>query len=181
MTIPAAPSFPPILGESGGDRIVRIVRAFNGCSLLNRREDLAGLVCRGVDDESVVTWTTNCCTFALGVLAAAGCDFPALWVPLKNGMEFELLEDLGTYYQAWHIPSPGDVMPPGALIWYEISGENDDHVEFFLSAPDEHGGGGRTNNEITIGNGDFHTSWSRPIHKWLDPSSLRLPDAHVDG
>jgi hypothetical protein len=180
MILPA-PTFPAVLGESAGARIVRIVRAYVGCSLHVRRQDLAALVGRGVDDEAIVGWETNCCTFALGVLAAAGVDFPSLRIPLRNGFEFGVLVQLGNRFDAWRKPAPGDPPPPaGALLWYEIDGTNDDHVEIMLAPPDEHGGGGRPDNAITSGRGDVHASWSRPLHRWLDPEALCLPDPHVD-
>ena len=140
-----------------------------------RRGDLAALVGRGVDDESVVTWQTNCCTFALGVLAAAGVDYHGLKSPLVNGQEFGVLVALGVSLDAWRTPQPGDPPPPaGAMLWYRIAGTNDDHVEVMLAAPDEHGGGGRPDNAITAGRGDVHWSWSRPLHRWLDPDALGI-------
>lgn len=179
MILPA-PVVPFVAGETPGDRIARIVRSYAGCVALGahpvRREELAALVGRGVDDESVVTWETNCCTFALGVLSAAGVVYHGLQVPLVNGAEFGVLVALGVSFQAWRTPAPGDGPPPrGALLWYHVDGKNVDHVEIALDPPDEHGGGGRPHNAITVGRGgDDHWSWGRPLHRWLDPDALQI-------
>jgi len=177
MSVLPAPQFPPVVGETGGQRIARIVKAYVGCSLAVRREDLAALVGRGIDDESIVTWETNCCTFFLGVLTAAGLDFPALKVPLKNGEEFGVLVAIGDHFNAWRVPAPSELIPEGAGLWYHVSGKNVDHVEAVLAPPDGHGGGGRTNNAIEEETGDLHWGAGRPLYKWLDPSALQLPDA----
>ena len=181
MIVPV-PSFPPVVGESGGARIVRIVRAYAGCSLSVRRANLGALIARGVDEpEAVVGIETNCAMFALGVLTAAGCQHPLLQKKYVNEMAFAWLVQIGNDLGAWRLPAVSELIPTGAAIWYEIVGENDDHVEFVTEPPDEHGGGGRPNNEITIGRGDYHVSWSRPIHRWLDPEALGLPDAMAVG
>lgn len=179
MILPA-PSFPPRAGETGGARIARIMQVYAGCSLSSRRDELAALVGRGIDDESVVQWATNCATFALGVLFAAGCPFDGLKAPLKNGLEFSLLVTLGDHYGAWRIAVPSEYPPAGALMWYRIAGTNDDHVEIMLQPPDHHGGGGRAGNAISSEIGNVHVSVGRPLYKWLDPAAIGLPDAVVD-
>lgn len=176
MSVLPAPQFPPVVGESGAQRIVRIIRSFNNCSLSSRREELAALVGRGIDDESVVEWQTNCCTSALAILFAAGCGYSGLALPLKNGLEFELLEALGDYYSAWRTLAKDGPPKPGALCWYEIGGTNDDHVEWELDNGD-HGGGGRADNEITVEHGPVAQSLGRPMKAWLDPDAIGLPDA----
>ena len=55
----------------------------------------------------------------------------------------------------------------------------DDHYEFKLLASDEHGGGGRANNEITVEHGDWSHSVGRPLYEVLDPDGYGLPDANV--
>lgn len=179
MSILPAPYFPPILGETAGQRIARIVRAYAGCSLHHRRDELGALVGRGVDaPDDVVCITTNCATFAIGVLKAAGCQHTLLSKPYVVGMAFAWLVRIGNDHDAWR---PAELPPSeGAVLWYRLPDLNDDHAEFFLSAPDEHGGGGRPDNAITVGHGDIHASWGRPLHRWLDPDALCLPDAHVD-
>jgi hypothetical protein len=176
MIVPV-PSFPPVIGESGGDRIVRIIRAYDGCSLSSRTADLGALVARGVDEPAdVVRITTNCAMFALGVLKAAGCQHRLLDRPWQTGVVFAWIVQIGNDMNAWKPPTAG-LPPVGSALWYRIPGTNDDHVEFYMSAPDEHGGGGRPNNAITVGYGDIHSSWSRPLWRYLDPDCLGLPDA----
>lgn len=180
MILPA-PIFTPVVGEDSGQRIVRIVRSFSGCSLSVRTKELAALVGRGVDDESIAQWKTNCATFVLGVLFAAGCPYAALWKPIKNGMSFAVLVNIGQYYSAWRDPAVDGPPVPGSVMWYELPGENDDHAEFHLAPPDEHGGGGRGDNLISIGDSPEAFSWGRPMHRWLDVSCIALPDAIVTG
>ena len=180
MILPA-PQFPPVSGESDGQRIARIVRSFNGCSLSSRRADLAALVGRGVDDESIVTIQTNCATFALGVLAAAGCAHPILKRTYVNGMAFSWLVQIGNDLGAWRDPATDGPPVTGAAMWYEVAGMNDDHVEWCVDASVPiHGGGGRPNNAITVGPGPIALSCGRPLHRWLDPERLGLP-GWIDG
>lgn len=171
-----APDYPPAPGESAAARICRIVRSYAGCSLSHDRERLAALVGRGVDDASVVTWRTNCLTFSLGVLAAAGCPDLVLRKPLRNGREGEVIAAIAEAHGGWLDPQKEGPPVPGSLIWYEIAGENDDHYEWELDGG-EHGGGGRTDNEITIERGPVTLSLGRPIRGWLHPEQLGLPDA----
>jgi hypothetical protein len=51
---------------NSGDTFVELVRKYIGCSLLVRKDDLATLVCRGVDDPNqTVLIKTNCGMFSL--------------------------------------------------------------------------------------------------------------------
>jgi hypothetical protein len=178
MILPA-PIFAPVIGEDSGARIVRIVRSYVGCSLSNRCSDLAALVGRGVDDSSIVAWKTNCAVFVLGVLYAAGCPWPVLQRPLTVGTAFSVLVSLGQFYNAWKNPVTEGPPIPGAAMWYETPGDNDDHAEFHLGGAlgDEHGGGGRADNLISIGDSPEATSLSMPMHRWLDIQMIGLPDA----
>ncbi len=190
--------YPKIPGESAQDRGVRIVRDMAGCSLLKNRDKLTRFVARdGAESkpEDVVQWETNCAEFGVSYLAAlAGsledarklCALLAL--PIRNGQAFSVLVQIGDKLGAWcPAPKKGEPVPRAAIIWYEIDGTNDDHAEISLDPPDEHGGGGRAHNEITIAHGDEHESWSRPIHKILDITKIKfdLPGlaaiARVDG
>lgn len=167
------PSFQRIPGETTGQRIARIVRFYEGASLSNRKDELGALVARGVDDpNSVVGIKTNCAMFALGILKAAGVQHPLLDKPYVNGMAFTWLVQIGNDMGAWRTPDQG-TPPVGAAMWYRIPNTNDDHIEFMLTPPDEHGGGGRVNNAITIGKSDISTSMNRPLYKWLDPNALK--------
>ena len=185
MILPA-PSFSLVAGEAPGDRIARIVRAYAGCVPCGpvagqvRRVELAALVGRGVMDASFVDVATNCATFALGVLAAAGVAHRVLSEPTRPQMAFSDLVILGNDLFAWRVPGPA-TPPRGALMWYRLPNLNDDHVEVALDPPDEHGGGGRPLNAVTVGRGgDEHWSWSRPLWRWLDPEALGIPLAVAD-
>ena len=160
-------------GETGGQRIARIVRAYVGCSLSSRSSDLAALVCRGVCDESFARVQTNCAVFALGVLAAAGVVDPVLATPTAIGAAFSDLVTLGYRHVAWTAPQAQE-LPVGAWMWYRISGTNDDHVECYLGGG-WHGGGGRPNNAITAGTSSYAISNGRPLWRWLDPEMLQIP------
>lgn len=185
----AIPLFEFVAGESCGDRIARIVRFYVGSSLFNRRDDLGALVARGVDDPTeVVGIKTNCATFSLGVLAAAFGSVdaargahPLLATPYKNGMAFAWLTEIANAWGAWVKPVPGQIVPVGACMHYGTSGLNNDHAEWMLAEPDTHGGGGRTDNAVTLGQSDPHTNLGRPLLQWLDPEKvpLVLPDAYV--
>ena len=177
MILPA-PTFPPVVGEDSGARVDRVVRIYAGCSLSVRRDDLAALVGRGVDDESMVTWETNCLTFALGVIAACGSDVAELHEHIPNGREAVALDPLVKRAGGWAPYVAGQPVKTGSLMHYRsvpyrvnAAGETvyDDHYEFKLMAPDEHGGGGRANNEITVEHGDWPHSVGRPLHEVLDP------------
>lgn len=176
--------YPPVPGESAGERCARVVRELAGVSLSVSRSRLVQLV-GGAETTpaqalAVTTWRTNCASFSLGVLRAVGCPHPLLAHPLLIGAAFSWLVKVGDDFGAWRVPAPGAAIPVGACLWYAITGTNDDHAEWVLSLPDaaglvEHGGGGRPDNAITVGKGDIHTSWGRPIHRWLDTSALQIP------
>lgn len=182
LTVPMVlpePVFPLVAGEDPGARIARIVQTYAGCSLTERREDLAALVGRGVDDESVVTIETNCAMFALGILKAAGVAHPLLDTKYVDGMAFAWLVEIGTDMKAWRSPDPSTPIPAGAAMWYRVAGANDDHVEFLIapggpSTEPVHGGAGRSGNAVTVGKGAIETSDGRPLHVWLDPDALGL-------
>lgn len=185
MTASPLTTFALIVGESKGERLARIVRSFDGCSLSNRRQELGELVARGVDSaDEVVAIRTNCGTFSLGILASACATtsvdearaaHPLLATPYVTGMAFAWLETIGRSWGAWRAAKPGDIVPVGALMHYGIVGRTVDHAEWLLSEPDEHGGGGRTNNAVSIGHGDPHWSLGRPLLEWMDPELMPIP------
>lgn len=182
MVLPE-PNFPLLPGESPGARIARIAQSYVGCALHDpthptlpnkRLDDLAALVGRGVDDQSVVSIRTNCATFALGVLRAAGVVHPRLSQRYVDGMAFAWLIEIGDSFSAWR---PGDAGPlsVGAVLHYAVQGENDDHAEVYVSAAGPmHCGGGRVDNGITLETGPVTLSMGRPIMQWLDPDALGL-------
>lgn len=151
-----------------------MVRRYEGDSLSSGRSALGVLVARGVDDpEAVVGIKTNCATFALGVLWAVGVRHPLLRKPYVDGMAFAWLDQIGRDFNAWRGLDEAPIK--GAILWYRTEGRNDDHAEFFLSPPDEHGGGGRVDNAIAIIRSDISTSSGRPLYQWLDPQALPAP------
>jgi hypothetical protein len=188
MTVPL-PSFDFPPGEGRGDRLARIVRFYVGSSLSNRRDELGALVARGVDDPTaVVSIKTNCATFSLGVLAAAFGSVDAarqahalLATPYQNGMAFVWLMEIAASWGAWVKAAPGQIVPVGACMHYGTPGLNNDHAEWMLAEPDAHGGGGRTDNAVTLGQSDPHTNLGRPLLQWLDPEKVPIvfPDAYV--
>lgn len=181
MILPA-PVFPLVPGEPPGDRLARLVRQYDGSSLHSRREELAALVGRGVDDESVIAIKTNCAMFALGILAAAGCTHHLLSRQYENGMAFAWLVQIGDDLDAWRDPAKDGAPVTGAVLWYELAGQNDDHAEFLVDVSGPvHGGGGRPDNAITVAVGPVALSCGRPIHRWLDPSALGIPVAEEAG
>ena len=185
MRILPAPSFAANAGESPGDVIVRIVRAYAGCSVKVRRDELAALVGRGCMDDSIVYVRTNCALFALGVLSAAGVRHTLLEEPTRPEMSFADLVRIGNDFCAWRDPATGGAIPPGAVCWYRLPGLNDDHAEFYLSpVGPEHGGAGRADNAVTVCTGTPALSCGRPLWRWLDPEELGIPlvdaEPHAD-
>lgn len=178
-------------GETPGQKIVRIVRTYVGCSLSIRADELGKLVGRGVDDpKRAVTVKTNCGMFALGVLAEADVRSDILDRPYlaANGLApganaIAWLLELGRAKGALvpvPVPMPLSVKPPmGALLHYGTPGKNNDHMEWLLSevAPSgaaDTGGGGRTNNAITAGRGVVAWNNGRPLLHYLDPDKLGI-------
>lgn len=181
MRILPAPTYPIGAGESPGELIARIVRVYAGCSCKVRRDELAALVGRGVQDESIVTWRTNCALFALGVLAAAGVRHTLLAEPTRIEMAFCDLVRIGDDLGAWRDPATAGAIPVGAWMWYRLPGLNDDHIECFLSnLGPEHGGAGRADNAVTIATGIPALSCGRPMYRWLDPEDLGIATLDVE-
>lgn len=182
----ALPHYDFVIGESNGQRFARIIKDFAGCSLLVNRPRLEALVCKGVTDDSgvndVVTAMTNCGTTALGVLAAGAGDVDTarsihvlLATPYKIGMAIAWLNQIGDDLGAWVTWKAGMAIPVGALCYYGTG--NNLHVEWKTDEPDEHAGGGRPNNAITVGSSDMSTNNGRPLDKYLDPDKIPLPEA----
>lgn len=195
MTIAGKNSLP---GETPGQKLARIVRSYAGCSLSVRAAELGTLVGRGIDDPArAITIKTNCGMFALGVMAQAGVASAILDRPYLSGTGLALganaiawLRELGTKLGALvKLPVPGVLNSLGeghrpvlgALLRYNTAGKNDDHVEWLLSDPDlighaEHGGGGRTDNAITVSKAPDLITWNygRPLVEYWDPSKLGI-------
>jgi len=160
-----------------------------GASLHARRDELTGLVARGVDEpewaNQVVTWRTNCATSALGFLAAVCGDVGSarachrlLAERSVNGMSMAWLMQIGYDLHAW-IPAEQWTPRAGDLLHYGTPGRNDDHVEWCLSEPvalvADHGGGGRADNAITVEHGPIVSPLGRPLRAYLNLDALDIP------
>lgn len=163
---------------NSSDTIISLVKRYEGCSLHVRKDDLGTLVCRGVDDpDQAVLIKTNCGMFALGIMKEAGVVHDLLNQKYKSGMAIAWVRTIGKDLKALQKFSKGNMPKAGALLHYYTAGKNDNHVEWLLSDVDdqgcaEHGGGGRTDNAITIGSGNVLWNYGRPLQEWLDPDML---------
>lgn len=180
MTIASRNSLP---GESAGEKLARIVKFYAGCSLHHRVDELGKLVARGVDEPGkVVGVRTNCGMFALGVMAEAGVDDPLLDRPYVTGQAIAWLRQIGLNRHALRTYSGAKGPQPklGSLLRYNTHGKNDDHVEWLLSDVDAlgqavHGGGGRTDNGITVTGKSLITwNYGRPLVEFWDPDLLGI-------
>lgn len=169
-------------GEIPGDKIIRLVNSYIGCSLLNDRDKLADLIARGVDDpKQVVTIQTNCGLFSLGIMEIAGVKDPLLDKKYVSGQAIawvrQIAINLGALnrYTGKNGPQP----KRGDLMHYFTDGKNDNHMEWCLSDPDEngvaeHGGGGRSNNAITKSTSSIYTNYYRPLKEIIDCNKLGI-------
>jgi hypothetical protein len=163
--------------ETTGEHICRIVRALDGVSLLTHRDHLDALfsACETEARAKLVdTWETNCASSAGAIVALAGCDPDStLLHPLGVG---QAMTRLRSACRDALRGSDWRTVDPGCMLIYWTTG-NDAHVEWALSAPDEHGvadhgGGGRPHCAITVGRGDIRTSWGRALREIYRPELL---------
>src|SRR5574343_1935896 len=158
---------------SSGDTFVELVNKYVGCSLLARKDELATLVCRGVDNPAqAVQIKTNCVMFSLGIMHEAGVNHDLLSQPYKSGMAIAWLRTIGKDLGALKKFSKSEMPKKGALLHYFTPGKNDNHVEGLLSDVDatgcaEHGGGGRSNNAITSSSSTILFNYGRPLQEWF--------------
>jgi hypothetical protein len=170
--------------EDPGLLIADTVRSFVGCRPAFDLESLAKLCARDVDDLPTVSrWLqddhfSTCAFFALGIWRHCGVNHPILERPYKTGMAMAWCLKIAADLGALVVAHPNGMTPPvGALLHYATQSKNNDHVEFCLSEPDEHGlidhaGGGRSNHEITLGHDTWKWSFGRPLQNWVDPVRL---------
>jgi len=157
--------------------IATIVGHFVGCSLDNRKDELAQLVARGVDDPNqIVQVATNCGTFSLGILWKLGIKHPILEKKYVSGMAIADLITIGHDLKCMHAFDGKTFPTQGCLILYHMNG-NDYHAEWFLTDPDDkhvaiHAGGGRSRNAVTASTSDIRWNVGRQIWQWLDVPSL---------
>ncbi len=159
--------------------IIGTVRDYVGCSLSNRRDELAELVCApGDDPEQAVRITTNCGMFALGVWRHCQIDHELLRCPYKSGMAIDwvlqIARDKGALVR---YSASGAAPAAGSLLHWANDGKPNDHVAFCISDPDdtrqvELAGGGAADNAITSKRGPWSWNWGRPLQHVIDCSLL---------
>lgn len=163
---------------SSADLFVSLIKKYEGCSIHIRKNELGSLVCRGVDDPAqTVLIKTNCGMFSLGIMYEAGVQHDLLKHKYMSGMAIAWLRTIGKDLKALQKYSKTNVPKLGSLLHYYTPRKNDNHVEWLLSDIDdhgraEHGGGGRTDNAITIGEGNVLWNYGRPLQEWWDPDLL---------
>lgn len=161
-----------------GDTFADLVKKYEGCSLSCRRDELADLVCRGVDNpKQAVQIKTNCAMFTLGILKEAGVEHDLLNQPYKSGMAVAWVLQIARDLKALKKYSSSEMPKKGSILHYYTPGSNNNHVEWLLEDPDtkwcaEHGGGGRADNAITCGSGDIRWNAGRALREWIDPDLL---------
>jgi hypothetical protein len=169
-------------GETPGEKIVRMVNKYIGCSLINERTKLADLIARGVDDPNqVVEVKTNCGMFALAIMEIAGARHDILNKKYVIGMAIGWVRQIGIDLKALnkYTGKNGPQPKRGDLLHYFSPGANNNHVEWLLSDPNEngiaeHGGGGRPNNAITKGTSSILYSSGRPLQEFIDCTKLGI-------
>lgn len=159
--------------------LIQTVRDHVGCSLLERREELAALVCFPGDDPAQdVQIRTNCGMFALGVWRRCGVDHPLLQGRYRSGMAIAWVLKIARDNGALRRATTQDGPPPaGALLHWANDGRPNDHVAFCISDPDEQhlvdiAGGGAKDNAITCARGPWSWNFGRPLQHWVDPIAL---------
>lgn len=166
---------------------VTLVRSFVGCSLENRREDLADLVAFPGDNPAIdVRIKTNCGMFVLGIWRRLGCRHPLLMGKYRGGMAIAWVLRIATDARALHLPHTG-TPSSGDVVHYATPGLNpktgrpwnNDHVEFVMSAPDEHrfslhAGAGRVANAVTESASpeDYTVNAWRPLSHWVETAKV---------
>jgi hypothetical protein len=160
--------------------IIEIVNSYIGDSLVNKKDDLAELIARGVDDPAqIVMVKTNCAVFALGVWCLVGVQHDLLKIKYQNGMAIVWVRKIAQAKGALRTYKKDGLPIAGSLMHYYTPNRNDNHVEFLLEDPNDkhfalHAGGGRDKNEIGSGTSDITWSWqpSRKLQEWIDPVAL---------
>lgn len=172
-----------LCGEAPGDKIIRLVKSYDGISLKHGRDRLGKLVARGVDQpEDVVSVRTNCGMFALGIWAELGVSSPILNRRYVIGAAITWCVQIGIERGALVKYTEAGLKPKrGALLHYKTPGQNDDHVEFLLSDIDAHwnavhGGGGRADNAIAVSKAPGVVLWNngRKLFQFWDPDKLGI-------
>jgi len=160
------------------ENIIEIIKSYVGDSLLNKRDDLALLIARQIDDPNqIVQVKTNCALFTLGVWYAVGVQHDLLKTKYQSGQAIAWIRRIAIDKKAL-CTYPKDGAPiAGATMHYYTPGSNNNHVEFLLENPNDkfqalHGGGGRTDNAITSSTSDIRTNYYRQLREWVNPIAI---------
>ena len=167
--------------ETAGQHIVRLVQGCAGISLKHEPERLADLfLCNETEQRAALIseFKTNCATIVREFYCLAGCDHEFVICPyvVEMAMTWVLTAAADRKALREH-PSAFDA-GPGWVLWYGTPGKNDDHLEVCLEVPDPesavawHGGGGRTDNAITLQFTSILTSRGRPLRGMIDPEAM---------
>lgn len=167
--------------SKAGDRIAELARHYVGCSLTNRRGELAELVACEVDDPGVMVGIkTNCATFVRGLMCAEGVVHERLEKPYVVGMAMTDVLEVAKRFGALS-KFAGQPLKRGSILHYAHPGTNDDHVEVLLEDASadlgwrkSHCGGGRAGNAISEEVTDVRSSGAtrRPLLHVIDPDLL---------
>lgn len=179
-------------GESTGEHLCRIVRAFDGVSLHNHADMLAAAFYTSEDTEKqaqlVSTWKTNCASSARAFYVLAGVDPDAIELlnPLQVGAAVAVVRKYAARRKAVIAGSQWHLLRPGCGMMYWSSGI-DAHFEWCLGEVDGtgkamHGGGGRSDNAITCSKQpeDVRVSWGRPLQEIYLPELMVTNEATGD-
>lgn len=175
-------------GELPGERLARILEAFNGCSLSNNPDKLAWLFSVNeldyVDGKRVSAIQTSCATTMRSCIAAAGSKDPLAIQPYVIGQAIsdvlQIARNAGALIDCRNNPDAWQMLDRGWIIYYNVNG-GFDHVEMCLERPNpisatcKHGGGGRPASLISIETSDIRHSMGRSIWYIIDPNKLNLP------
>lgn len=166
--------------KRAGDRIAECAEHFIGCSLLNRRSELAALVATSPHDDpdQTVRIVTNCAVFARGVMARCGVVHPVLEKRYRIGYAVSDVREIASRHGALET-FRGQPLKRGTFLRYVSPGKTNDHIELLLEDVDgapswvaSHCGGGRDENAITRERSDIRWSWGRPLVEIVDPDLL---------
>jgi hypothetical protein len=187
--------FAVVPGETSGEYAARVVRAFDRARP-DAKAGVHGLLywlaesVEGADAAAEQYRTTNCATSWRWLAKKLGCPHKWCGLPDKQirkldpsgpvSWNLKIARDMGALIDVRGMPK-ADVealLGEGWGIHYNTPGTNDSHMEWCLDSylpdpePDEHGGGGRAGNEITVERGNVMQSLGRPIAHIIDPSKM---------
>lgn len=184
--------FTPQPGESLGNYVARAVRSLDGAHP-ERDGTLYWLAEHVEGDVAALEMyrTTNCATSMRWILAWLGCPHPWCYLPDAKiraidpggpvSWQLRIWRDLGASIMVWGktYAELEELIGEGWPIHYDHKGIlNSDHVEWCLDRDlgdpedDEHGGGGRAGNYITVARGDVVGRVGRKPHYVADIEKL---------